>query len=146
MKDAQNSDRSRPYSEYGTRLKEAAKLFDYSRAQISELLGYSEAHISRFNQGYLRLNDEQYEVLSQAWGCRSEYLKCLDNYPTEAHKEMDKNKISSLRRSIRTRYLDSIGIDIDTIEPDPAARCCLEEIIDATAVSIAETWARNSNR
>nr|MCR4786015.1 hypothetical protein [Lachnospiraceae bacterium] len=69
---------------YGERLKREAKKRGWKNRDMCDFLGYqNEKTISKIYSGRQKLPDRCFKALSQKWGLREEYLKCIDDFETD---------------------------------------------------------------
>lgn len=99
----------------GKRLKAIAKEKGLCNQEVADIVGYSQpTQITRVYSARYPLSDEGYEMLSAAWGLRVNYLKCIDDFPTEndmfelATKE-EQEKIRAFQAC--REYLSTLGFE-----------------------------------
>lgn len=97
----------------GVRLKGLIKEYDTKHEVTAKYLGYSTGSISRFCSGKETLPDAAIEKLSKRWNVRKEYIKCIDDFKTDADllsaTEMQ-NQSDFLRQK---DYLETLGLSLD---------------------------------
>lgn len=76
--------------------------------EISEFLNLSTSHVYNLQKGVFELDNEYLEKISCTFNVRLQYLKCIDNWKTNA--DVDKHMLDDYE-AIR-RYIESRGLEI----------------------------------
>lgn len=101
---------------YGNRLKSEAKKHGLKNQDMADLLGFADAHqISPIYSGKKKLSDDRFKILADKWGYREDYLRCIDDFPTDddvlKHAHIEDKKAFDVARE----YLASLGITFESI-------------------------------
>ncbi len=99
---------------YGNRLKSEAQKRGYTNDKMAELLNYScGKQISPIYSGTHKLSDDRFKILSEEWGLREEYLRCLDDWETDSDMwdAFHNSDLEEFRKAIE--YLKTIGLSLE---------------------------------
>lgn len=95
----------------GKRLKGEAQARGIKNPQMAKIIGYSDGRqVSPIYSGKKPLTDDRYEILSKEWGVRVEFLKCDDNYRTDADCLAGESEQRIKTALAAIEYLRSIGM------------------------------------
>ena len=122
----------------GRRLKQEAKERKLSNTAMAYLLGYSDGHqISPFYSGKRALTDYQYKILSDAWGVRIPYLKCIDDFKTDKDILSYNDDIFSNEILSFIEYLRKLNYQVE-IHYEPTAKEIYKQLDDKRKKQFAE--------
>lgn len=96
----------------GQRFKELIKEFDGKQEVTAKYLDYHTTSISRFCNGHEPLPDDAIEKVSQKWGIREEYIKCIDDFKTDADLLNSIEIQNSQEFLYQKAYLETLGLEI----------------------------------
>lgn len=98
------------HQKIGNRMKQLAKEHCFTREDMSETIGYSCGHISRFYSGMIEIPDSAAQILSDLWHIRKEYILCEDDFRTdeEIYSYLNENSIKEMQAAIK--YLETLDL------------------------------------